>query len=102
MHILAMFSTHEIKWPLRVSCILLYTSLQFRELSFQCSIYYHKVTIFPLWSTDHIVTIIPLGSTVIFSRYIKYGTYINYNRKKKHGTYFNLCCTYIHIGKFFR
>lgn len=90
MHILARFSTHEIKWPLRVSCILLCSSLQFRELSFQCFIYYHIVTIIPLWST------------VIFSRYLKYGTYMNYNRRKKHGTYFSLCCTYIYIGKFFR
>lgn len=90
MHILQSFSTHAIKWPLRVSCILLCTSLQFRELSFQCFIYYHIVTIIPLWST------------VIFSRYLKYGTYVNYNRRKKHGTYFSLCCTYIYIGKFFR
>ena len=70
MHILARLSTCEIKLPLRVSCILLCISLQFRELSFQCCIYYHIVTIIPLWST------------VIFSRYIKYGTYVKYNKKK--------------------
>lgn len=71
MYILARFWYTWNKMASQGSCILLCTSLQFHELSFQCFVYYHTLTNIPLWST------------VIFSRYIKYGTYVNNNRREK-------------------